>query len=167
MKLRNKKMTTLLFSMMLVLSMALATMGCGSSNQKNDNQVSTEVQNTEGQNAVVSGTEGQDSDEAQVTVLGEGAQQFIFNVTDKDGNEANFEIHTDKETVGAALLDLGLIAGEEGDYGLYVKTVNGITADYDIDQTYWAFYINGEYAMTGVDATPVEAGASYSFKVEK
>lgn len=167
MKLRNKKMTTLLFSMMLVLSMALATMGCGSSNQKNDSQVSTEVQNTEGQNAVVSGTEEQDSDEAQVTVLGEGAQQFIFTVTDKDGNEANFEIHTDKETVGAALLDLGLIAGDEGDYGLYVKTVNGITADYDVDQTYWAFYINGEYAMTGVDATPVEAGASYSFKVEK
>lgn len=167
MKLRNKKMTTLLFSMMLVLSMALATTGCGSSNQKNDNQVSTEAQNTEDQNAVVSGTEGGASDEAQVTVLGEGAQQFTFTVVDKDGNEAIFEIHTDKETVGAALLDLGLIAGDEGDYGLYVKTVNGITADYDVDQTYWAFYINGEYAMTGVDATTVEAGATYSFKVEK
>ena len=56
---------------------------------------------------------------------------------------------------------------EEGDYGLYVKTVNGVTADYDVDQTYWAFYINGEYASTGVDATSVTAGDTYSFKVEK
>ncbi len=49
----------------------------------------------------------------------------------------------------------------------YVKTVNGITADYDTDGTYWAFYVNGEYAMTGVDSTPVEDGAVYAFKVEK
>ena len=69
--------------------------------------------------------------------------------------------------MGDALLELGLIEGEEGAYGLYVKKVNGITADYDTDQTYWAFYINGEMAMTGVDATDVEAGATYSFKVEK
>lgn len=158
-------MTTLLFSMMLVLSMVLTTAGCGSSNQGKENQVSTEVQNTEEQGAAVQNTESQDAE--QTTVLGEGAQQFTFTVVDKDGNEANFEIHTDKETVGAALLDLGLIAGDEGDYGLYVKTVNGITADYDVDQTYWAFYVNGEYAMTGVDATAVEAGATYSFKVEK
>ena len=69
--------------------------------------------------------------------------------------------------MGDALLELGLIEGEEGAYGLYVKKVNGITADYDTDQTYWAFYINGEMAMTGVDATDIEAGSVYSFKVSK
>ena len=41
------------------------------------------------------------------------------------------------------------------------------TADYDVDQTYWAFYVNGEYASTGVDSTKIEEGAAYSFKVEK
>ena len=61
---------------------------------------------------------------------------------------------------------LELIEGETTEYGLYVKTVNGVTADYDVDQTYWAFYINGEYAMTGVDATDVEAGQTYEFRVE-
>ena len=65
-------------------------------------------------------------------------------VVDADGNETNFVVSTDKETVGDALLELNLIEGEEGDYGLYVKTVNGITADYDTDGTYWAFYVNGE-----------------------
>ena len=68
---------------------------------------------------------------------------------------------------GKALLDQGVIAGEDSSYGLYVKTVNGETADYDADGTYWGLYINGEYAMTGVDATTLEAGATYAFRVEK
>ena len=66
-----------------------------------------------------------------------------------------------------ALLEEGLIEGEDGAYGLYVKKVNGILADYEVNQTYWAFYINGEYAMSGVDATDIVEGATYSFKVEK
>ena len=94
-------------------------------------------------------------------------KNFTFIVVDKDGNETSFAITTDKATVGDALLSEGLIEGDEGAYGLYVKKVNGIVADYDIDQTYWAFYVNGEYAFTGVDSTPVEEGATYSFKVEK
>ena len=69
--------------------------------------------------------------------------------------------------MGEALLELELIEGDESEYGLYVKTVNGITADYDEDGTYWAFYIGGEYAQTGVDSTPVTEGEEYSFKVEK
>ena len=78
------------------------------------------------------------------SVLGEGRVKFNLTVADKDGNETLFEIHTDKETVGEALTELGLIDGEDGAYGLYVKTVNGISADYDKDGVYWAFYINGE-----------------------
>ena len=103
----------------------------------------------------------------QPTVLGEGQTVFTFTVVDNEGNETHFEIHTDKEIVGDALLELKLIDGEVGQFGLYVKVVNGVTADYDVDKTYWAFYINGEYGFTGVDATKVEAGAAYMFKVEK
>ena len=61
----------------------------------------------------------------------------------------------------------GLIAGEDGAYGLYVKTVNGVTLDYDADGMYWAFYVNGEYASSGVDATEAVSGAEYMFKAEK
>ena len=77
-----------------------------------------------------------------------------------------FEIHTDKKIVGEALLELNLIDGEQGDYGLYVKTVNGITVDFDKDGKYWAFYVGGEYAMSGVDSTEITAGSTYAFKVE-
>lgn len=47
------------------------------------------------------------------------------------------------------------------------KTVNGMTADYGKDGVYWAFYIDGEYAMTGVDATNITDGAQYAFRMEK
>ena len=99
-------------------------------------------------------------------VVGEGAKQFTLLVADKEGNEIKLEVHTDKSIVGEALLDNNIIAGEDGDYGLYVKTVNGITADYDADGVYWAFYIDGEYAMTGVDSTDITEGATYYLKVE-
>lgn len=100
-------------------------------------------------------------------VLGEGSTQFMFTVTAPDNSETKFEIHTDKETVGEALSDLGLIEGEEGQYGLYVTTVNGITADYDKDGLYWAFYIDDEYAQSGVDSVSIQEGSVYSFKAEK
>lgn len=97
---------------------------------------------------------------------GSGNTSFAFSVTDPDGNETAVTVKTDKETVGDALVELGLVEGETSEYGLYVTTVNGITLDYDKDGKYWAFYINGEYAMTGVDSTPVEDGASYAFAAE-
>ena len=161
----NKKLLSLILSTMLIVAMAFSMTACGGNN--------TETPNTEGQSQV-GGTQ-QDSQNGNVengaqkddNVLGVGATVFDFVVVDKDGKETKFEIHTDKKTVGEALLELKLIEGEAGAYGLYVKKVNGITADYDVDQTYWAFYINGEMAMTGVDSTNVEAGATYSFKVEK
>lgn len=98
--------------------------------------------------------------------IGSGKTAFTVVVTDKDAQKVTFSVHTDEKTVGAALLNLGVIAGENSEYGLYVKTVNGITADYDTDGSYWAFYIDGEYAMTGVDATDVVDGAVYGFTVE-
>lgn len=96
-----------------------------------------------------------------------GAKTSITVVTtDLEGKETTHTIKTDAATVGEALLAEGLIAGEPSDYGLYITTVNGITLDWETDGKYWAFYINGEYAQTGVDATNVEDGAVYTFKPE-
>lgn len=150
----RKKLLSLIFSMALIVAMALATTGC---NDSADNGVPS----GEGTEANVRTNVQSESNQ-----LGEGSTKFIFTVVDKEGNETRFEIHTDKETVGEALTELELIAGEESDYGLYVKTVNGITADYDKDGVYWAFYVNGEYAQTGVDSAAITEGDTYSFKVE-
>ena len=107
-----------------------------------------------------------ESSDALATEVGTGETSFPFTVCDKDGNTTEFIVHTDKKIVGDALLDCGLIEGEEGPYGLYVKTVNGITADYDKDGVYWAFYVNGDYGMSGVDLTEIDPDAEYMLKVE-
>jgi len=171
---RSKSLSFLL-CMALIVAMALFTAGCNGSTKtpagqggQTDAGQSSPGQADAGQNSPGQADAGQNTPAPQegITRLGEGSVQFAFTVADKDGNETAFEIHTDKETVGDALLELGLIAGEEGEYGLYVKTVNGITADYDKDGVYWAFYVNGEYALTGVDSTKITEGESYSFRVE-
>ena len=92
--------------------------------------------------------------------LGEGAKTVTVDVI-ADNKTVTFTIMTDKNTVGDALVEHGLLEGEEGDFGLYVKKVNGMEADFDKDQTYWAFYINGEYAMVGVDMTEIVDGSIY------
>lgn len=98
--------------------------------------------------------------------FGKGAKTLVVEV--EAGEESvTFTVKTDKETVGEALLEHELIAGEEGPYGLYVKKVNGIVADFDVDQSYWAFTINGEMAMTGVDGTKIEEGAVYKLAYTK
>ena len=95
------------------------------------------------------------------------AVAFKVIVTDLDGNETAFDYTSSAATVGEALVAEGLIEGHETEYGLYIDTVNGITADWDADQTYWAFYINGEYAATGVDATEIAAGTTYGLTITK
>lgn len=95
-----------------------------------------------------------------------GSISYTVITVDLEGKETKFEITTDKKTVGEELLAQGIIAGDQGDYGLYVKTVNGITLDWDKDAKYWAFYIGEEYATTGVDMTDAEAGVTYILKPE-
>ena len=148
--LKNRKISSLLLLLMLTMALAFSTTGCSG---KNTDEKTT--------------TETKQYTSSETHVLGEGKTTFNLTVSDPDGTETLFEIHTDAKTVGEALEELELIAGEEGDYGLYVKTVNGITADYDTDKTYWAFYVNDEYSQTGVDATKITEGDHYSFKVEK
>ncbi len=160
----SRKLRSFILCMVLIVAMALFTTGCnGSTGNGAGGNSSTAAGNAGGQTDSDATGLG---DRTELKQLGEGSTTFLFTVVDKDGIEMPFEIHTDKETVGEALVELELIAGDESEYGLYVKTVNGITADYDKDGVYWAFYINGEYASTGVDVTTITEGESYSFKVE-
>ncbi len=100
------------------------------------------------------------------TEFGEGAKTVTVEVRVND-HSVIFTLHTDREILGEALLDHDLIAGEESQYGLYVKVVNGITADYDADQSYWQVCVNGEEAMTGVDGVEIADGAAYGLVYKK
>ena len=146
-----RKILSVNVCIVLIAAMALFTIGCADNNKTD---VSSKIESS-----ITASSEAKE--------LGEGKTQFLFYVTDADGKESAFKINTDKAMVGEALLELDLIAGEEGDYGLYVKTVNGITVDYEKDGgKYWAFYVNGQYASAGVDQTEINPQDTYSFKVE-
>ena len=105
--------------------------------------------------------------EGEKQELGEGDKLFYLDVTFSNGETSSYAIHTDADTVGAALVDLNLIAGDDTEYGLYVMTIGEETLDYDTNGMYWAFYENGEYAMTGVDSTAITDGMTYAFVATK
>lgn len=138
MKQTNKRITRL-FSLVLLLLVVAATMLTVScEKQQNDsNTTDTAIESAE-----------------QLTIT--------LTVVDEAGESRDFVITTDAKTLGEALIEEGLIEGEEGPYGLYVKKVNGIEADYDKNQAYWSFEMDGKALMTGVDSTPISDGDKFS-----
>ncbi len=166
----RKSMLTRFLCLAMMMVMALSAAGCGTSKTSTPaapaaTEAPAVVEATAAPEAVT-GEAAATAVYTEDTELGEGKLTFTFVATAAEDNVVTFTVHTDAATVGEALLALNLIAGENGEYGLYVKTVNGVTADYDKDGHYWAFYINGEYAMSGVDATEITDGAVYGFTVE-
>ncbi len=55
------------------------------------------------------------------------------------------------------------ITYEDSVYGRYLTGIDTLTP---VGNEYVSFYINGSYAMTGVDDTVMEDGAVYQFKLE-
>lgn len=108
----------------------------------------------------------EDATYTEDTAFGGGTKTIMVEVIAEE-RSVTFTIKTDKGNLGEALVEHNLIAGENGPYGLYVKTVNGITADYNINQTYWAVTKNGESMLTGVDGTEISDGEHYEFVCTK
>ena len=142
----NAKKSTRITSLFLILALAFSLAGCGKT--------------AEPEGVWTNATYTED------TEFGTGANTVKVEISVLENN-VTFTINTGSETVGDALLENGLIAGDESEYGLYIKVVNGITADYDVDQSYWAFYINGEFAMTGVDSTDIDSNSVYKLEYTK
>ena len=100
------------------------------------------------------------------TTLGTGENTLVVTVEVGD-KSVEFTIKTDKTVVGDALKEHNLIDGEEGIYGLYVKLVNGIEADYDKDKSHWAFTKGGQSMQTGVDSAKFKDGEHYELVYTK
>jgi len=98
--------------------------------------------------------------------LGNGEKTITVDVVAEE-KSVEITVHTDQENLGDALIEHQLISGEQGAYGLYVKEVNGILADYNITKSYWGINKNGESLMTGVDSAEITDGDSYEFVYTK
>lgn len=90
-----------------------------------------------------------------------GPKEFTLVIVHKDGTEKTMDMHSREEFLGPVLQEKGIIEGDMGDYGLYIKKVDGEKAVYEEDNAYWAFYVGDEQAPRGVDQTPIENGATY------
>lgn len=98
----------------------------------------------------------------QPKVENDGSQKtFTVTVVHKDGTSKDFTYTSDKTYVGEVLQQEGLIAGNMGQYGLEIHTVDGEKAVYTEDKAYWAIYEGEEYALQGIDATPIKDGGVY------
>ena len=164
----NKSVLCLLLVLLLA---AAALTGCAqtpASTEAPKTEAQTEAPKTEAQTeAQTEAPKTEAQTEAQTEAarpqiqpeeLGEGSTMIYLDVTDRDGGTSSYAIHTDAETVGEALAALDMIEGENGMY----NTVCEQTLDWETDHMYWAFYIDGEYAPTGLDQTPVTADAHYA-----
>ncbi len=144
----------------LILSLLLSLCACAGTL----NEATTEnPEMTDGATLEAAATEGglwADAAYTEDTTLGEGEKTVTVKFTVEE-KTITFTILTDREILGDALVDNSLVEGEQGAYGLYIKKVNGITADYDVNGAYWGFFIDGEYAATGVDSTEITDGVIY------
>lgn len=97
---------------------------------------------------------------------GEGESGLVKNITlqvmHRDESVKDFQLATDKETLRQALEEEGLIAGEESEFGMFVKTVDGETAD-DSKQEWWCLTKGGETWTSGVDSTEIADGDAFEF----
>lgn len=89
-----------------------------------------------------------------------GGKIIDVTVIYADAASDEFHISTDAEFLRGALEEQKLIQGEESQYGLFVTTVNGVTAD-ESQQQWWCFTKGGEALMTGVDSTPIANGDAF------
>lgn len=86
-----------------------------------------------------------------------GAKALGLTVAYADGSTDEFHFSTDAEFLRAALEEQQLVEGDESEYGLFVKTVNGVTVD-ESQQQWWCLTKDGAEVMTGVDSTPIADG---------
>lgn len=90
-----------------------------------------------------------------------GEKTITVTVVHKDGTEKAFTYHTDEAYLGPVLLAQKLVEGEEGPYGLTISTVDGETADWNVDQGWWQIFIGEESATLGASSIPVGDGDSF------
>ena len=90
----------------------------------------------------------------------EGQKTITVSVVDKDGASEEFTYQTDREFLGEVLQDEKLVEGEEGEFGLFITSVNGIAAD-ESNQEWWCITKTGEQVNTSADQTPIADGEAY------
>lgn len=89
-----------------------------------------------------------------------GSKTITVEVVHKDGKSVSFEYTTEKEYLGEVLTEEKLIDGETSEYGMFITTADGETAD-DSNQEWWCITKGGERLNSSVDTTPIKDGDKF------
>lgn len=84
-------------------------------------------------------------------------KEITVKVSALENGEESFTYQTDAEYLGEVLTANKLIEGEDGQYGLFITTANGVKAD-DSKQQWWCITKGGEQVNTSADQTPIQDG---------
>ncbi|MCM1500582.1 MAG: DUF4430 domain-containing protein [Clostridium sp.] len=90
-----------------------------------------------------------------------GSKSIVMEVVNKEQEKVTYERKTDAEYLRQAMDEIDGFSYEATDG--FIDTINGETADYSIDGSYWAIYVNGEYGQYGINEQPVKDGDVYRF----
>ena len=95
-----------------------------------------------------------------------GEKEVNVVVVHGDETEKTFQYHTDAEYLVEVLKKNKLVSGEEGEYGLFIKTVDGETAD-ESKQQWWCITKGGEQVNTSADQTPIADGEQFELTLKE
>lgn len=94
-----------------------------------------------------------------------GDKNITVTVVFADESKKEYEISTDAEYLGDALLEEKLVSEDEykNGNGLYT-VIAGERADYTLDKSWWCLNIDGEMATVGINEQPISDGDSFELK---
>lgn len=89
-----------------------------------------------------------------------GSKNITITVIHKDESEKVFQLSTDQEYLGPALVEGKVVEDNRSDYGLYILTADGETAD-EGNQEWWCVTKGGAEVTLGADQQPIYDGECY------
>ena len=142
------------------LALLIIALSCCVSCNKNEGE-KVETYNENGETVIAAEGLWKTATHRKNVTVGEGSKEVKIAV-EVNGQGITITVKTDAAKLGDALYAENLINDPT-----FFNTLNGIKADWDKDQAYWAFYQGEEYMMVGVNDTAISGGESYRFVYTK
>lgn len=98
--------------------------------------------------------------------IGEGVHNVLIEVK-IGGRSVTLTVNSDKDNLADILTENKLVEGDNSEYGLYIKKVNGVSADYDTDNAYWGLSKDGEPTAVGASSVTIKDGEHYELVYTK
>ena len=95
------------------------------------------------------------------TTIGKGAKTVTVEIVAAE-QSIMLTVKTDKDNLGEALYENGIIND-----ATFFDTCNGIKADWNADQAWWAFMQDGKMLNYGVGDAKISGGESFSIEYTK